>query len=216
MLKNINGLIYSYVGVWTEEEQEYYDKLEDQWKASLRPAPGMFKLLETYPQATKYVKMNLTELTAKLNDLYASRRNVENFLTNPNNVDYNDQWFWLEVARTVLFPEIPVLEKQIKRTAIALSLHAADVRGENGTGDRITQADIENAKEVPIDTFIEFNRAGFARCIQHDERTGSMKYYRNVNRVYCFGCNFNEDSIGVVMKMRNAPFTEAVRFLISK
>ena len=120
------------------------------------------------------------------------------------------------VADLVFFSEIPVLEKRIKRTAFALAIRSSDSLRENNAGNTVTERDIEAAKGIPIDTLLEFNRAGFARCIAHDEKTASMKYYRNVNRVNCFGCNFNEDAIGVIMKMRNAPFTEAVRFLVGK
>lgn len=74
---------------------------------------------------------------------------------------------------------------------------------------------IEKAKSVPIDTFIKFNRAGFAPCIWHNEKTGSMYYYRKSNKVKCFGCQKSGDVIDVIKEIRKCSFIEAVNILQS-
>lgn len=73
--------------------------------------------------------------------------------------------------------------------------------------------DVERARQVPIDSLIEFNRANFAKCLWHSERTPSMKYYPKDNRVYCFGCNKRGDVIDVMMSITNSSFKEAVQKL---
>lgn len=74
--------------------------------------------------------------------------------------------------------------------------------------------DIERAKQYPIDALLLRKgvevRQGFSRCIFHEEKTASMKYYRDSNQVHCFGCNKHADAIGVYMKLFNLSFKESV------
>lgn len=78
---------------------------------------------------------------------------------------------------------------------------------------RDAQVNIQRAKQVPIDGFIKFDRAGFAKCVfpGHNEKTGSMKYYKKDNRVHCFGCGMSGDAIDVYQVLRNCTFNDAVR-----
>ena len=83
--------------------------------------------------------------------------------------------------------------------------------------DTITDNDILKAKEVPISHFIEVNRAGFAKCPFHNEKTGSFKVYPQDNRWHCFGMCYNGgDVIDLVCKLNNLTFLEAVKLLINK
>jgi hypothetical protein len=77
---------------------------------------------------------------------------------------------------------------------------------------RNNQARILRAKSSPIDSFVKFDRSGFAKCIfpDHNEKTGSMKYYKKENRVHCFGCNKSGDSIDAYMAVRGCSFGDAV------
>lgn len=72
--------------------------------------------------------------------------------------------------------------------------------------------DLENAKRIPIPNFIEFKR-NLANCIWHSEKSPSMKYSPERNRVYCFGCNNHGDAIDVVMILFNLDIKEAIRKL---
>jgi len=58
---------------------------------------------------------------------------------------------------------------------------------------------------------VEVNRSGFGLCPFHDEKTPSFKVYPN--RVHCYGCGFDQDSIGFVMKLYKLSFPEALKFL---
>lgn len=56
---------------------------------------------------------------------------------------------------------------------------------------------------------IEVNRAGFARCCFHDERTASMKVYSGDRGYHCFGCGANGSVIDFVMNLFGLDFREA-------
>jgi len=74
------------------------------------------------------------------------------------------------------------------------------------------EINIDKAKQYPIDQLLEF-KGGFTRCIFHEEKTGSMKYYKDKNRVHCFSCNKGWDAIDIYQKLNNVEFTEAVKRL---
>jgi hypothetical protein len=73
--------------------------------------------------------------------------------------------------------------------------------------------DVSRAKEVPIDRYIKFDGYGKARCLWHSDKTPSMHYYRNKNKVFCFGCGKSADVIDVVRELDGCTFIEAVRKL---
>lgn len=72
---------------------------------------------------------------------------------------------------------------------------------------------IQKAKSYPIDNLIDFDGGGFARCIWHQEKSGSMKYYPSNNKVHCFGCGKNGDSIDVYQKLNDVNLVEAIKKL---
>jgi len=78
------------------------------------------------------------------------------------------------------------------------------------------QKQMEMAKIVPVDTFIDFNINGFARCIWHNEKTASMKFYKDSNSVYCFGCNKYGDVINVVQAIYKTNFKQALKIILKK
>lgn len=72
---------------------------------------------------------------------------------------------------------------------------------------------IEMAKRRLVTEFIDFNKAGFAKCLWHNEKTGSLKYYDKTNSVYCFSCQEHHDVIDVVSKLHGVSFKEAIYYL---
>ena len=70
---------------------------------------------------------------------------------------------------------------------------------------------IRRARTVPITEYIKVNNQGFASCVAHSEKTPSMKYYKKNNKVKCFGCSFNGDTIDVVQKIFNLSVGEAIK-----
>ncbi len=77
----------------------------------------------------------------------------------------------------------------------------------------ISEETIENARQVPLDTLIQFNKAGFATCLWHTEKHASMKYWVKENKVKCFGCGKSADSIEVVRHLYDYDFKNAVNYL---
>lgn len=64
-------------------------------------------------------------------------------------------------------------------------------------------------KQVADLYHIRVNRAGFALCPFHKEKTPSMKIYDGQGGYHCFGCGKSGDVIGFVMDMDGATFPEA-------
>lgn len=77
----------------------------------------------------------------------------------------------------------------------------------------ISEESIANAKSVPMDRLIQFNKAGFANCLWHSEKHASMKYWVKENKVKCFGCGKLADSIEVARHLYDYDFKQAVNYL---
>lgn len=127
--------------------------------------------------------------------------------------------------------ELQVLEKETKAKISELKIHARTclncwIDGElpayvekaeklktaissYGRG----KADVTGAKRFPIDQMIEFKNGGFAKCLFHDEKSASMKYYPKTNTVYCFPCAKKWDAIDIYMQLYGITFGEAVKKL---
>lgn len=73
--------------------------------------------------------------------------------------------------------------------------------------------ELARAKSVPIERFLIFDQTGKARCIWHNEDTGSLHYYREKNKVYCFGCSESGDVIDVVMTLQKMTLGQAIKYL---
>jgi hypothetical protein len=69
--------------------------------------------------------------------------------------------------------------------------------------------DVDKAKQYPINELLKFV-GGFAKCLEHQERTGSLKYYKESNTCYCFSCAKSFDSIDIYKLINNCSFKEAV------
>ena len=58
---------------------------------------------------------------------------------------------------------------------------------------------------------VTVNKAGFARCPFHAEKTGSFKVYRN--RGICFGCGWRGDVLDFTGKLFNLSFMDTLKKL---
>lgn len=70
---------------------------------------------------------------------------------------------------------------------------------------------IERAKGVPIGEYVQFNKKGDAPCVAHEDKHPSMHWFRKNNKVKCFPCGFNGDTIDVVMKMYSLSAGDAIK-----
>jgi len=74
---------------------------------------------------------------------------------------------------------------------------------------------LATAKTHPIDQLIDFNSAGFAACLWHNESTPSMKYYKNSNSVYCFSCHSKHDAVDVYSILHGVTTAQAISQLVN-
>lgn len=73
---------------------------------------------------------------------------------------------------------------------------------------------IERAKGVLLTELLSFNGGGNALCPFHSETEGSLHYYKDNNKAWCFGgCGRGYDAIDIVMKQEGVGFKEAVERL---
>lgn len=77
---------------------------------------------------------------------------------------------------------------------------------------------VDDVKHIPISDYIEFNRSGFAkRCPHHspnhNQKTPSLKFYPQDNRVHCFSCGWRGDIIDVIQELYGCDFREALKKL---
>lgn len=79
-------------------------------------------------------------------------------------------------------------------------------------GEEPFEAKLARAKEKPISDIIDVNRAGFAKCVYHEEKSPSMKYYKD-NHCHSFCCGKSSDVVDIAMAIWNVDFKEAVRRL---
>ena len=77
------------------------------------------------------------------------------------------------------------------------------------TTDEIKQS--VSMREVVERYGIHIDRKGFICCIFHNEKTASMKVYKD--SVYCFGCGRSADIFSFVMGMEHCDFKTAYKAL---
>lgn len=76
--------------------------------------------------------------------------------------------------------------------------------------------DLKKAKEYPIETLLEFKRNGFTDCIFHaktKQNTPSLHLDKRRNKVHCFSCGKDADSIDVYMELYGVSLNEAIKRL---
>lgn len=79
--------------------------------------------------------------------------------------------------------------------------------------DRITDEDIEIARNYPIEQIISFNGMGKATAWCHEDKSPSLSHFRKGNNARCFVCNVTYDSIAAAMELWSLTFVEAVKAL---
>lgn len=175
-----------------------------------RYSPTLADLATTFPEAAKSIKEEVKIRRKKILDLrevgwkWKSWANKQNVMS----PQAKDILSTLLVETHSDYP-ISVLEGEIDSLNRVLTL--IDMKKKGKTLDN---GNLNIAKNVPITNFMEFNRSGFTNCLWHSEKTGSLKYNKKLNRVYCFGaCGKGYDVVDVVQKMFNYSFSEAINFL---
>ena len=200
-------------GLYTPQEVDQADRLEKEWKQN-QVHYSLSQLLDIFPEMKPAVKK---KLQAEIKQCKADMVRSEQVRVNFNNkilskVKYENKWFY-SMVRDILYvePLTESREKRIKRNYFFLS--ALKSKFVKVTDSNVAEADIIRAREVPLTTFIEVNRAGFAQCPWHTDITPSLKVYQNTNRWYCFSCHAGTDVIDFIIKRDNCQFLEAIKTL---
>ena len=76
----------------------------------------------------------------------------------------------------------------------------------------ITDEMIERARDVPIESLIEFVK-GKALAWCHDDHSPSLSHHRKANRATCFPCGKSFNPIDVLIERDKMTFIEAVKYL---
>lgn len=165
------------------------------------------EIASTFPEAKKTLETLVQKDNKALTELLETERKLtEKCIELCITAKSRDFYIWIS---TEIFVKIPrqEIEKRLKKNKQILRFIKA---GKSNLKDK--QVEIEKIKQIPISSFIEFNR-GVACCVFHEEKTPSMKYYQKDNRVYCFGCHKGGDVIDVTMATQKNSFKEAIAFL---
>lgn len=112
-----------------------------------------------------------------------------------------------ELNRFLLLDSMRFFNKKIQRLENELRYTGKESSG------RITQADIERARQHPIENLLPNVRNGKTRCISgtHKDSHPSLDVRRNF--AYCYSCGFHGDAIFVCMKVDGVDFVTAVKKL---
>jgi hypothetical protein len=111
--------------------------------------------------------------------------------------------------QTNIMPESTIVDLCIEICNIRIYQQAAK-KGRLKQG--ITDADIEAAREYPVEQLIEFNR-GAALAFCHADKTPSLSLDRKRNRCHCFPCDKDFSAIDILIERDGLDFISAVKQL---
>lgn len=192
-----------------EKEWELICQLEKIWQASL-PNLSDIELLEIFPEAREILPNKAKEWDTERKRLLEIAQKAWRRRT-PKNA--------LETRLTLQVEVIPRINDAEQHTRRLQRQIAYRTDGSNlPTSGRITDADIERARSVPIESLIssKIRRGGktsSAQCPLHDDRSPSFVIYHETNSCWCFGCQQGGDTIALTMLLQKLSFLEAVKYL---
>jgi hypothetical protein len=113
---------------------------------------------------------------------------------------------------------LPEIAREIKKTGFDIYVwNNPNVFYENRGG--VTEEQIEIAKNANCENFITFKKQDGNRlwttCTFHKEKTASFCYFKDTNKLHCFGCGFHGSVIDVVQKIYKLDFVNAVYFILN-
>jgi len=235
--KEEDKYFHAHTGEWfTELELEALDNMEKAWRNSL-PAPTFFELLDMFgPECYGAVKRRLSSekkyFKQAFIDEHARRDRYYKEIITPIVGDPEQYIATEEMLEHGHKEAIAFIQKETKRVRFQLyfvrDLQKKEAARKKGLAlpvetksDRITEADVMVAKQVPIETVFpgklrKMGSRAMAQCPFHSDRSPSFVVYLNTNTWHCFaGCE-GRDTIDFVSKIQNVSFLEAVKQLCHK
>jgi hypothetical protein len=189
------------------EEHEYYREVEKELRESLPRTDAEW--LEIFPEAKKILPAKLKEWEGEKRRLVGI---VKKHLRANAPEDYWQTRVYLQVA---VMPRVEEAARQIARLK-RLIWQSSPRPAAPG---RITDTDIQHAKETPIASLLSSKLRKTGRTIEtncplHQDRSPSFVIYTDTNTFHCFGCQQHGDSIELARKLNNLSFIEAVKFIL--
>jgi hypothetical protein len=96
---------------------------------------------------------------------------------------------------------------KVRKELQNIKLSVTDIKGQ------VTEDMIQQAREVNIETVVEFTR-GKANAFCHEDNNPSLYHAKRVNKACCPVCNRYFDAIEVLIERDGLPFFTAVKQLI--
>ena len=196
---------------WTKEDDEMLDAPVVFYEA---PRINHRDLLNSFmPDCLPVIKRNINLLKTKRKDAEKLCGPLfEDALDRIYTLDFSvcesyrdvfisvNKWFWVDRIINPIDAKIRELEQLLKMSQIQ-EINSPDAH-----------LDLQKAKQYPFNNLVKVNHAGFTTCVFHNEKTASMKIYKD-NRFHCFGCGKDGDVIDFVMQRDGVDFKTAIKFL---
>ena len=205
--------------LYTEEDLNYLDDLETKWKASL-PKYSFTELMKIFPEAIaparRGLKNKIKEYKEKLKEIDRVEERYQN--NRINKAHFSEQAELKKIADKDFHEYRNFWISKIKTAMFNLS-HLDELEGKRKPQktNGVTEDEIAQAKQVPIETFYTGKLKGeFGLCPFHSEKSPSFKIYRSQNTWWCFSCNTGGSVVDYLMKLNNVDFLTAVRQLLLK
>jgi hypothetical protein len=198
---------YSYYFRKSREGQDRLDVLNKDNREHLRSFITDFLISN---EGQKMVRQKLDELRGNLIDANAALNLLRK------------DWIDAPDAHDFLYKLYEKMTKdEVKKSYNSLRRFKNYIR-EDGMEEIKTEEsfDVETIKQIPIETIMD--RAPSKRyadkdiyfCPIHNEKTPSFTVYKDKNRCHCFGCNFDQDVIGLYMSLYDTDFIGACKALL--
>ena len=210
-----------------EDQWEYFDELEKEWKAKLNEELKSIDWIELFKdEAEEIILMKLNELEEEketINNNIAKHR--KKYFSMVEDVPDSEQKEWfLEFWNIMVVKYSFEAELQkIKSTVSRLNHELHAVRRLKGTEiyeskqqewDEQKQRARERSIEDIVTPYLEMPRRYGqiirAKCPFHEERTPSFYVYLATNQYHCYGCQKHGDTIGFYMDLKKVDFKTAV------
>lgn len=191
-----------------ERERDFFFNLEREWQRSIhRLSEGGW--LRIFPEAREILPSKIKEWKTERTHLVDVAKRAIHRKTPENAIETRLS------LQLLVVPRINEAEQHLTRLK-HLVVYRPHVNGH--AKSRITDADIQQAKAVPIASLLssKIRRTGktsTTNCPLHDDRSPSFVIYHDTNSCWCFGCQQGGDSIALVRKLSNMSFIEAVKYL---
>jgi hypothetical protein len=212
----LNKYIGKY-GLFSPQEVIEADRLEKIWQDSQKNL-SLHQLLEIFPEAKNHVSTNLKRSVKVLNQEIAEleQSNINNH-NQRFSAPVDQKWIYQHIIGGVN-EKIKSLTTQLKKELFVISSLKGNKEIKAG---KITEADVAQAKIVPIDSIYsgqlrKVGRTLIGQCPFHTDKSPSFTIYTNTNRFWCFGCSAGGDSVDFIIKRNGCNFLEAIKFLLHK